>query len=65
MKTILTGVLALLGVYGLFLLIQQILWFMISIQTNIPCIIGALLGGYCFRKFLIYKKAVKNDIRFN
>lgn len=58
MKLIITGVLVLVGIYGLFLLLQLVFWTLIAIQMYIPWMIGAVLFAYCFRKFLIYKRSV-------
>jgi hypothetical protein len=63
MRNIATGVLALVGLYGLFLLLQQFLWTLIAVQIYIPWVAGAVLIAYCFRKVLVYKRSVKNDTR--
>ena len=63
MIKVLTGVLILVGLYGLFMILQLMFWTLIAVQTYIPWVVFAILAGYCFRKFLIFKKSIINDNR--
>jgi len=63
MKNIATGVLILAGLYFIYLVLQLMVWTLISVQVYIPWVVCGVLAGYCFRKVLIYKKAIRNDNR--
>lgn len=63
MIKILTGVLIVAGLYGLFMILQLMFWTLIAVQAFIPWVVCAILAGYCFRKFLIYKKSITSDSR--
>lgn len=56
-KTIITGVLAVGGLYLVYLILQLVFWTLIAIQQYIPHVAGACLIGFMWRKWLIYKKS--------